>query len=335
MSNLSQFIGGGGIKSIQRGSTTFGIYSQSVGATSIRVPINPVNISKSVVTSSCMGNPIFTNATTQGGVAGANSDASVKLEDGITYVGSSFSSGGLTLELNNLESGDLVIYMGARNGATVPGATVQDLSSSGWTALPADGNNPDVNPGNFGNFGSSVFYKFATGGTETQSVPSNGEQASMFAFRGVDPTTPFDVTPIPRSLAVTDIIPPPITTVNKSTIAVLGFSSLGIEGVVLGSPSFTPPDRYYAPLDTGIFNLGEDIPIMGVSFRYQTAAGLETPGSLTAPAGALGVRTLIYTLALRPAASTVTSSALTVTSGPAYLGISPSGVVDWQVIEYE
>jgi len=339
MSNLSQFLGGGGIKSIQRGSTTFGTNTQSPGATSIRVPINPVNLSRSVVTSSCMGNPAAYAAIIPGGGViglGINSDASVKLEDGITFVGCSGVFDGTPVELTNLESGDLVLYMGARNGANAQGAAVQDLSSSGWTALPADGNNPDVGTGNFGSFGTSVFYKFATGGTESQSVPLNGEQGLMYAFRGVDPTTPFDVTPIPRNTSTTDMSPPPITTVNKSTIVTLGYSSLGIVGIAYGLPSFSPPDGYFMAADTGTYNIDPAIPIMGVAFKYQTTVGLETPTNFKSLSEeAASTKAILYTIALRPAASTETSSALTITTGSALVNQSPSGIVDWQVIEYE
>jgi len=53
MSTLSQFLGGGGIKSIQRGFTEF----EGTGSdrTTIVVPINPVVRSKSVVLSSVTG----------------------------------------------------------------------------------------------------------------------------------------------------------------------------------------------------------------------------------------------------------------------------------------
>ena len=54
MSTLNQFLGGGGIKSIQRGSTEFAGTSAS-NITTITVPINPVVRSKSVVISSVAG----------------------------------------------------------------------------------------------------------------------------------------------------------------------------------------------------------------------------------------------------------------------------------------
>lgn len=56
MSTLSQFLGGGGIKSIQRGFTEF--ESTGPDRSTIVVPINPVVRSKSVVISSVAGDAI-------------------------------------------------------------------------------------------------------------------------------------------------------------------------------------------------------------------------------------------------------------------------------------
>lgn len=56
MSTLNQFLGGGGIKSIQSGNTEFeGIGTFLLDRTTIVVPINPVVRSKSVVISSVAG----------------------------------------------------------------------------------------------------------------------------------------------------------------------------------------------------------------------------------------------------------------------------------------
>ncbi len=56
MSTLSQFLGGGGIKSIQSGNTEFeGIGTINLDRTTITVPINPVVRSKSVVIATVAG----------------------------------------------------------------------------------------------------------------------------------------------------------------------------------------------------------------------------------------------------------------------------------------
>jgi len=60
MSTLSQFLGGGGIKSIQRGSTAFEGTSAS-NITTITVPINPVVRSKSVVIATVAGDSLLRN----------------------------------------------------------------------------------------------------------------------------------------------------------------------------------------------------------------------------------------------------------------------------------
>lgn len=58
MSTLSQFLGGGGIKSIQSGSTAFEGDSIS-NITTITVPINPVVRSKSVVIATVAGDSLL------------------------------------------------------------------------------------------------------------------------------------------------------------------------------------------------------------------------------------------------------------------------------------
>ena len=58
MSTLSQFLGGGGIKSIQSGSTAFEGTSAS-NITTITVPINPVVRSKSVVIATVAGDSLL------------------------------------------------------------------------------------------------------------------------------------------------------------------------------------------------------------------------------------------------------------------------------------
>ena len=83
MSTLSQFLGGGGIKSIQRGFTEF----EGTGSdrTTIVVPINPVVRSKSVVLSSVTGDALI--ATISGGREGSDQYFAINSTAGITLGG--------------------------------------------------------------------------------------------------------------------------------------------------------------------------------------------------------------------------------------------------------
>jgi len=83
MSTLSQFLGGGGIKSIQRGFTEF----EGTGSdrTTIVVPINPVVRSKSVVLSSVTGDALI--ATISGGREGFDQYIAINSTAGISLGG--------------------------------------------------------------------------------------------------------------------------------------------------------------------------------------------------------------------------------------------------------
>ena len=83
MSTLSQFLGGGGIKSIQRGFTEF----EGTGSdrTTILVPINPVVRSKSVVLSSVTGDSLL--VTISGGREGTPQYFAINSTAGITLGG--------------------------------------------------------------------------------------------------------------------------------------------------------------------------------------------------------------------------------------------------------
>ena len=84
MSTLSQFLGGGGIKSIQRGFTEF----EGTGSdrTTIAVPINPVVRSKSVVLSSVTGDSLLV-AISSGGRQGTTMYSAINSTAGISLGG--------------------------------------------------------------------------------------------------------------------------------------------------------------------------------------------------------------------------------------------------------
>ena len=223
MSTLSQFLGGGGIKSIQRGFTEFagtvGIDNLS-NRTFKSIPINPVDISKSVVTSTVAGDVIY---DFNRGVS-INSNASIRLQQGPVYVGGTIqttSSGILSRNqtLSGLEPGDLVLFFNSKNDGSV------SVNSSGWTKIPF--NPSDSNPDNDSGPSSAGYYRFANStGSVTVSPIGGNSNSCMIAFRGIDISNPFDVSPIPLGNRQTNRLPDPpeITTVTDNCIIVaVGF----------------------------------------------------------------------------------------------------------------
>jgi hypothetical protein len=324
MSTLSQFLGGGGIKSIQRGTTEF-MTSNAAGSsyrTTLTIPITPVVKSKTMVLSSVAGDVMLIEEVSGGGAY--NSTASLKLKDGISYVGGTTELSGTStngdISLSDLESGDFVLLFMANDDRvlTSPGF--------GWTGIPF---NPfDPNPDNDNAPSSSGYYTFAgSNGVVTANVPSNSNQC-MIAFRGVNTSTPFDVSPIPRGNRRSNRLPDPpaITTVNdKCMIVAVGF----LNNKRLVRTTTIPPFTY---------NLGEvvssrDSSTIMTAYKKQIVAGPENPSEFrgTDDDNTNDVNKG-FTIALRPVAPIETSSALEITVGRSGM---QSGVVDWQVIEYK
>jgi len=324
MSTLNQFLGGGGIKSIQRGSTEFAGTADinNLGRRTIQsIPINPVNISKSVVTATVAGDVIFNS------LAAINSNASIKLELGLpSFVNSTISLedgvfGNNRLTLTGLESGDLVLLFYSDDDGNLPS------SITGWSKLPLSGNNPDNNdlPS------TSGFYKFANSSSvQVNSIPLN-TNAMMVAFRNIDSSDPFDVTPIPKNVAGTgDPNPPLISTVTDNCMIVaVGF----LDDDRATTASSRPPFGYTLANVTSAANSSTIL----VAYKNLKSAGNENPTRFFSEDG--NDANKAYTIALKPITTNAISSSLVITVGGALPGDNiannQSGVIDWQVIEYE
>ncbi len=327
MSTLSQFSGGGGIKSIQRGTSEF-ITSNFAGSnyrTILTVPINPVDKSKTMVLSSVAGDVMLfqdEDIVGEDPIYGVyTSTASVNLKDGISYVGGTTEPVNGDLILTDLEPGDFVLLLMSSDNRNL------NSPGSGWAEIPF--NLFDPNPDNDNAPSSAGYYRFAdsSGTVFVNNVPISTNEC-MIAFRGVNTSTPFDVSPIPRGNRRTNRLPnpPPITTVTDNCMIVaLGF----LDNDRLIRERTIPPSTY--SLAESVSN--RDSSTIMTAYKKQIAAGPENPSEFRATSSNNNSNiNKGFTLALRPAASTVTSSALEITvgrNGP------QSGVVDWQVIEYK
>ena len=322
MSTLSQFLGGGGIKSIQRGSTEFTgtADSNDLGRRTIQsIPINPVVKSKSVVTATVAGDVIYDASRS----VSINSNASIKLELGLpSFVNSTISLESQSQTLTGLESGDLVLLFYSDNNGNLPS------SITGWSKLPLSGDNPE----NDNSPSTSGFYKFAASSSvQVNSIPSN-TNAMMVAFRNVNSSDPFDVTPIPKRVASTgDPNPPLISTVTDNCMIVaVGF----LDNDRATTASTLPPFGYTLANVTSAANSSTIL----VAYKNLKSAGDENPSRFFSEDG--NDANKAYTIALKPITTNETSSSLVITVGGALSSFSnftlnQTGVIDWHVIEYE
>lgn len=323
MSTLSQFLGGGGIKSIQRGSTEFEgtVDFNNLGNKTLKsVPINPVDSSKSVVTATVAGDVIYDD---DNGVA-INSNASIKLAGASSFVKSTIQLEGTSQTLTGLESDDLVLFFNSSDNTSLS-------SISGWSALPFDGNNPDNNGGP----NSSGFYKFAdSSGIVQVTGIANNSNAMMVAFRGIDSSDPFDVSSIPKSIGFSGMPDPPSITTGTDNCMIVAVGFLDDDRLdILNS---IPPSGYtFADVTSNADNS-----TILVAYKNLENAGVEDPGAF---GGSGSDANKAYTIALKTNITT-TSSSLVITVGGALAGRNSSGghlaknqtgVIDWQVIEYE
>lgn len=126
MSTLSQFLGGGGIKSIQRGFTEFEGTGSESDRTTIVVPINPVVRSKSVVLSSVTGDALL--VTISGGRQGTTTYSAINSTAGITLGGNP----------SDTTASNLIIVVGKGiGGIPVPfiGAEYNQSGIIGWQVI--------------------------------------------------------------------------------------------------------------------------------------------------------------------------------------------------------
>ena len=326
MSTLSQFLGGGGIKSIQRGSTEFaGIvnFDNLSDRTFINVPITPVSKSKSVVTATVAGDVIYDDDNR----VAINSNASIRLANTgtITYVGGTSSITSSNLTLTGLQSGDFVLFFSASDDQDQ-----NNLLLAGWSAIPGLTTQPD----NDEDPNSAAFYKFSTGTSVTASGLASNSVQVMIAFRGVK-DIPFDVNATESS--ATSGMPDPlsITPISDQCMSVIvGF----LDDDVIAS-SVTAPSGYTLAVVEDA-SASTKCTVM-TAYKNLEQASIENPGAF---GGSGDDYNKAVTIALRQNVVGSTISSLSITIGGALAGKNSSGghlaknqtgVIDWQVVEYE
>lgn len=217
----------------------------------------------------------------------------------ITFVGKgAFGSGTASVSataVSGVQSGDLLLLF-------VESANQPITAPSGWTQVT---NSPvAIGTANAaGGVALQVFYQFATGADTSTTVGDSGDHTTCIklAYRGVDPTTPFDATPVSgtKTTASTSSSWPSITTVTADAEIILA-SALDLD---LASTTTT----------SGYTNAN----LTGLSEQHdQTIAGgfgggLVIVDGTKATAGATGATTATVTsttqtyltMALRPRAS--------------------------------
>lgn len=202
------------------------------------------------------------------------------VESDIEFITSTFNynaNGGSTT-LTGIQSGDFVV-------AVVGGdAGVQSDVPSGWTGIQVyDAGGVDFR----------IAYAFSTGTSITYSVTGTPDEGFVLAaFRGVNSTTPLDVTPntvTPNSSGiVSSVTPPTITPTSDNCMIVIGLV-------------IDDNDKTDATISTGFttasFAHNTNINV-GVFYKAQTTAQQESPSAISWSGNE---SVCCATIALRPA----------------------------------
>lgn len=334
MSTLSQFLGGGGIKSIQRGSTEFAgtvdLDFDNLGRRTIQsVPINPVVKSKSVVTATVAGDVIYDDSNN----VAINSNAAIRIANtgSIEYVGGVSSTISVII-LTGLQTDDLILFFSASDNQDQI-----DLGSSGWTGITVNtGGGTITQPDNDTKPDSSAFYKYATGTSETVIGLPSDSVFMMIAFRGVKTGTPFDAGSLnPIAGANSNGMPAPLA-IDPATTQCMSVL-VGFLDDVNEASTVTAPNGYtLAKVRDGVGAT------LMTAYKNLESADIESPD----PFGGDGnVENKAYTILLEQKEAPIdSSSSLVITIGGALAGRNSigqhqarnqTGVIDWQVIEYE
>ena len=158
----------------------------------------------------------------------------------------------------------------------------------------------------------TVYYGWYNGGTTAPGIADSGNHttAIIMAFRGVDPTTPFDATPVAlatETTARTELAPPGITTATDNAMVVYGIAldadaATSNPGAITGTPTnanLTNLTLQHA--QTVSSGVGGGI---GVITGFKTTAG--SSGAITGATTPSSTHTYL-TMALRPQATVNTT----------------------------
>jgi hypothetical protein len=201
-----------------------------------------------------------------------------------TFLGSDWDVENTAINLVpfNLQQNDLVFI---HVSTSYDDAGGEPSLPTGYTLL--DENLPDSN-------WSLIAYKFmgATPDTSVSGYGIDGELiCSVAAFRGVNLTTPMDVTPNHDSASSPPT--PPVTTVTDNAIVLSCVSAINVSTDIYD----TAPSGYTRLTDGWtIVSIGHS---NSIAYKVKATAGLEDPGNWNSISGATSGHG--YTVALRPA----------------------------------
>ena len=193
---------------------------------------------------------------------------------------------------------------------------IHTIASTGWTELTQRDE---------GAWNANLWYKKATaseGSTYTWTVTSANVRRGaigIMAFRGVDTTTPWDVTYVEGdhrqgAFGLSAPTPKPITTNTDGAMVVISF-----QGENGGTQSaYTQPSGYTEVHDYAVNNFGLTL---GTAYKKVDTKGTETPGSYTS--SVTDADQALFTLALKPAGGGGTTGVVQSIAGPG--GIAGEG----------
>jgi hypothetical protein len=203
---------------------------------------------------------------------------------GPTLVNSVTQQSGSSLTLSGIQSGDLVLFIGFADAASVP---TPQTDSSNWTTVPGITNNNTSQPYR------AIWYRFATGSSITATF-SAGQQVgyAMLAYRFVDSSTPFDVNATTTGAGSGLPNCPSITTVSdKSLIIAAGYlDDDNIQGSVGAPTGYT--------LDVDFANT-QSVSTLMVAHKLLLVAATEDPAIFTDSSGTGNDAWIGDTIALR------------------------------------
>lgn len=225
-------------------------------------------------------------------------------------VGSSSPNTGISFALPSLAAGDLIIVAAAvgdtaNNGLAAPSAPTGFARVPGVAATIYSNDVADCN--------LDVYYKIAVGGDSGATMTfaavggTNASNAAVvMVFRGVDPTTPFDVNATTDSgVSSSAADPPSINHNNPSGVWTVIVGATGHTGG--GSAAFTFPSGYTTNARQRAHDDTTDI-LVGMGYRSSGVSDPEDPAAFSA--ATIGTAAdnawAAVTMALRPFVPTPT-----------------------------
>lgn len=200
----------------------------------------------------------------------------VKAESTVLFT--DFGEGVTSYTITGIQSGDFILGLASDSAGVAPDIPTGATSIYSANLL----------------HNSSAFYDFSTGTSITFNTMDEEVVYSFVVFRGVNSTTPLDVsiTTPSNSGNVTTITPPSITTVTNGCMIVL-FLTIEDEPLLVGNvtfdSSYTNGEEVYKSVPDS-YNLA--------AYKAQATAGTESPSAFSW-SGADEAHTT--TIALRPA----------------------------------